>query len=462
MRPVKRIVKRVIWAVVVTPVVLYVLFYTGLYVGLRWGFTPLPKPPSGVRLEPLKPLLARNDLKPDNGAYYYMKAAELLLSYKQSDDSRDQMEALLANDTSGDAKEIRQTLTDCREALDLVRNGSQMSLCQMPWLEPSTISTSLLKSMRQLGRLLIADGKLAEQAGDFNRAIADYLVVVKLGRDCTAGGTLIMSLVGAAITELGTQAARTWVLRNATSPGALQIIMEKLGRINSELIPYAETLRYELEGAKKWIERDMLNQMKPTDRKVLSKREMFTYLDAAYGDYIQDAAKPVWESDPKAIEDKWGMKHAHRWLWTLNRPAPRIFIGMVLPALERPRGGVIRVQLGMEVTMVVCALRAYTLTNGHPPEQLSELVPGLVPAIPIDPYDGKPLRYRREGEGWVVWSVGSDRKDDNAQWHEFKYRAPKDNRVGGDIYFKSTEPEDDLAFYKAGLVRSNSASTSTQ
>ena len=40
-------------------------------------------------------------------------------------------------------------------------------------------------------------------------------------------------------------------------------------------------------------------------------------------------------------------------------------------------------------------------------------------------------------------------KDDNAAWHEFKYRKDGEERKGGDIFFKSTEPEDDLTEFKA-------------
>ena len=79
MRCVKRIVKRValtLGALVLTLIVLW-------NIGLRWGFTPLPKPPRGVRIEALLPPIARKDLKPDNGAFHYAKATEFLNKYKQ-------------------------------------------------------------------------------------------------------------------------------------------------------------------------------------------------------------------------------------------------------------------------------------------------------------------------------------------------------------------------------------------
>ena len=57
----------------------------------------------------------------------------------------------------------------------------------------------------------------------------------------------------------------------------------------------------------------------------------------------------------------------------------------------------------------------------------------------------------------MLWSVGSDLKDDNAAWHEFKYWKPNQEHKGGDIYFKSTEPQDDLADY---LTRKGSKKSS--
>lgn len=196
MRPVKRIVKRVIYGFCAALIGFFALWY----IGFTHGLTPLPKPPLGVRLEPLAPPLARDDLKPDNGAFSYANADDVLSGYKQSAESSTQMAALLSNDIPADTTAIRQTLADCREALDLCRKGAQMDFCQMPWLAPSTNSLPLLSSLRRLSRMLIAEGKLAQQAGDSDRAITDDLVAVKLGRDCSTGGPLLMSLVGLRIT----------------------------------------------------------------------------------------------------------------------------------------------------------------------------------------------------------------------------------------------------------------------
>jgi hypothetical protein len=57
------------------------LFCVVAVVGFYRGLTPLPKPPEGVRLKPLQVPIPREDLRPDNGAFYYLKAAQTAQSH---------------------------------------------------------------------------------------------------------------------------------------------------------------------------------------------------------------------------------------------------------------------------------------------------------------------------------------------------------------------------------------------
>lgn len=61
------------------------------------------------------------------------------------------------------------------------------------------------------------------------------------------------------------------------------------------------------------------------------------------------------------------------------------------------------------------ACRLYKSRNGSYPETLDALVPGILKEIPIDPFTGDPLIYRREGEGFIVYSLGSNQKDDGGR-----------------------------------------------
>ncbi len=67
----------------------------------------------------------------------------------------------------------------------------------------------------------------------------------------------------------------------------------------------------------------------------------------------------------------------------------------------------------LRATLVALACERYRVEYDRWPETLDTLVAEkLLPSLPIDPVDGKPLRYRRNAEGIVIYSIGLDEKDD--------------------------------------------------
>jgi hypothetical protein len=60
------------------------------------------------------------------------------------------------------------------------------------------------------------------------------------------------------------------------------------------------------------------------------------------------------------------------------------------------------------------ALERYRLANNSLPDDLAELVPACIKKIPIDPFDGKPLRYKKLSpqSGYIIYSIGRNEHDD--------------------------------------------------
>jgi hypothetical protein len=58
------------------------------------------------------------------------------------------------------------------------------------------------------------------------------------------------------------------------------------------------------------------------------------------------------------------------------------------------------------------AIERYRLAAGAAPDQLDALVPAYLSGVPEDPFDQQPLRYRREGEGYTLYSIGANGADD--------------------------------------------------
>ena len=68
------------------------------------------------------------------------------------------------------------------------------------------------------------------------------------------------------------------------------------------------------------------------------------------------------------------------------------------------------------VTRTVLAIERWRLThNGRLPDSLKDLVPGFLPTVPLDPFDEKPLRYKKSAQGYIVYSIGPDLVDDGGK-----------------------------------------------
>lgn len=58
-------------------------------------------------------------------------------------------------------------------------------------------------------------------------------------------------------------------------------------------------------------------------------------------------------------------------------------------------------------------LAEYRARHGNYPDRLEDLAPGQQRAIPLDDLSGAPFRYRRDGDDYVLYSIGANGEDDN-------------------------------------------------
>ncbi len=85
--------------------------------------------------------------------------------------------------------------------------------------------------------------------------------------------------------------------------------------------------------------------------------------------------------------------------------------GLLVPATAKAGNRAFRSQTHCEMIVAAVALKRYHMRHKKHPNDLHGLVPEFVPQVPIDYMDGKPLRYRLDGDQFVLWSVGLDGKD---------------------------------------------------
>lgn len=68
----------------------------------------------------------------------------------------------------------------------------------------------------------------------------------------------------------------------------------------------------------------------------------------------------------------------------------------------------------------ILAIERFRLAKSRTPDRLDELVPTYLDAVPADPFDAKPVRYKKYPRHYVVYSVGPDGRDDDGKQQDLK------------------------------------------
>jgi hypothetical protein len=100
---------------------------------------------------------------------------------------------------------------------------------------------------------------------------------------------------------------------------------------------------------------------------------------------------------------------------SLDNPLSRarhLLVTLIMPAFENSVRQAEQTEFVRDSALVVIAIELHRRREGRLPSKLDELVPELLPRVPLDLFTGEPIRYRVEGDSFVLWSVGNDYIDD--------------------------------------------------
>ena len=93
-----------------------------------------------------------------------------------------------------------------------------------------------------------------------------------------------------------------------------------------------------------------------------------------------------------------------------------ILLQAMAPTLERISLYVHSVRTSVEAMITIIAILRYEKSSGRYPDDLEEMVAaGYLKEVPIDPYSGGSLLYKRTEKGFLLYSVGPNFKDDGGQ-----------------------------------------------
>ena len=103
-------------------------------------------------------------------------------------------------------------------------------------------------------------------------------------------------------------------------------------------------------------------------------------------------------------------------------------------SFARPSGFCDDSEMALEVVRVAAALTAYRADKGSYPKSLDSLAPSYLRDIPEDLFAAKPLKYVPNSNGYLLYSVGANKKDDGGKWD----RDNKKKKKNDDIAVRAT------------------------
>lgn len=267
---------------------------------------------------------------------------------------------------------------------------------------------------RNFVNLLWYDTLLRAQEGDADGALDSCRGIINSGRSIGDEPSLVSALVRIAIRSVGIQNIERSLAQSEPSDYAMQVLQSLLK--DEEKVPLlligmrgeraiCDRLMANLQDGKMQFDKQRGNWGRGPELIVVSgslKGLRAAFLEIMT-DNVEAAKLPVeqQEAEFKRIDQSISLK-------------PYI-IRMLLPAGIRVEQAYWRSQAQIRTAIVALAVERYRRELGRWPESLAELVPGKLQQIYTDPYDGKPLRYRRNSDGVVIYSVGPDKIDDGGK-----------------------------------------------
>jgi hypothetical protein len=273
---------------------------------------------------------------------------------------------------------------------------------------------------RRVASLLAYDARQLAQARDMKQALHSCRAGLNVARAIGDEPFLVSHLVRIACTSVACASAERVLAQGEPDPADLEKLQQAL-----ELEEQDNGLLAALRG-----ERGVLHQLLvliedgEVDVKLLtfgtgvsaSALDRFLPAKARYDaraehpeilalltERIEAAKKPLHEqvAVDRAFEAR--MRDQARTHWITR---------VLMPAVDKVSQAFRREYANLRCLAALVAAERFRRAKGRWPDTLEELRPDFLAEIPPDPYDGKPLRYKRLADGVLVYTVGPDGTDD--------------------------------------------------
>ncbi len=301
------------------------------------------------------------------------------------------------------AQAIAATLAENQQCLALLREAAGIEHCRYDW--DYTAAMQELKSVRQCAQLLRLTAVWQAHQGDTDAAIMHIKDSLRLSESLRREPAIISYLVRVACSALAVVQLEQ-VLNLATCTDRQLQDMDEALAATAGSLDLAEAMITERCINIEFTRNPSLLTGLGSGGAVLRLpgirgRGLIDILDYM-GKCVEAARLPLTERVARfrAIEAELdGLSFLHA------------MVKILAPAMSRVAQLDLRIHAHLDLARTALALERYRLATGAVPDRLDALVPQYLERVPIDPFDGKPIRYRRTDPGYLLYSVMEDGED---------------------------------------------------
>ena len=387
-----------------------------------------------------------------NAAHLYDKAVERY-SKLPEDNSLLLLRKKYWEVTPEEKQLMAKWLTDNHEILELVVAGTQKPYYWLTYAsknkqntsEMISILTPDLNDFRNLVRALAWRARLRAEQNQYEEAFDDVQSCYRFGRHLKGDGFLVEQLTASSTEMVATQTLRDILSEyriDAATLAALQKDYEQMiagenfaiGLEAEKMSLYDEIQRcftadgrggghlyiirireiaelFDWSNTDSWLMTNFVHVLFTHP----NKQQTLTAVNKFY-DYTQEATlkTPARMRTEQIDIDK-----------ELQRlSSGNVLLSMFLPSIERIIEYSYLNKADVQATLSIIAILRYKQDTGGYPEDLEQLTAdAYLKELPMDPYSDKPLVYKKTGESFVLYSLGSDFDDDGG------VENPKDSQV---------------------------------
>ncbi len=372
---------------------------------------------------------------PDNAALPWKAAEVLFLLDKPDRDLLDKtVDALFYGRAPEDAVRTRLAalVQQNRRPLDLmIEAGNRACFRYGDYSQPGvSVRRPNSVALILMTRLLALEAVLRADEGQVSQALEELRSGLNLTRRLLDESVLISGLVALADMKILMIAFNTIAHKNDLPP-------ETMAAWIGELEPEAWRSRFLrcLSGERAYLLEFALDILKgkPSALENIRRGGFFPRLSMWM---IRPALKSelVWIQEYFEGLQKAGQQPYYQLTQQVNLKADElpwyfVFTGAIVPNMESSFLKEATLEAMMLTTQAGLACRISNKRTGRYPAGLGDLVPGLLKAEPLDPFTGKPLVYRVENGEVLIYSLGSNKRDDGGrQTYKFdRMIMPKDD-----------------------------------